>query len=399
MSKKSRKNSSHINTDKLSLEFSSYLAYLQLMLSLDPGEGNITNPIVNSSLNEVIDFYKTTNAKGLQAKAPILIKKFEPLINRFKELAPLKAPLDIIAKDFNSLCAENRELYSFGIEYGWLDKRMDCSRMGFPKDIPWHTRLGIGHHAGKINIEERFLIHDAFFMLESAEESFANMNNYVEELKKQGKANVSDDINKLSLANSDVAAYSRLCLISFFSFVEAFVNSVGYDFSIRNSDSLSPEKLEMLNGRRKGRLISTEYKVEKFPSIIRADKKSPIIISDIAQIKEPFKTFFEETKLIRDSSVHYSPMKEAIWRKPLEWLENARLTSKLCIDVAREFWKACYPKQNQPHYLEELDYQQHLELARERLKTKNDMAFQLHERQNANQPYFRDSIIGDKNVR
>src|SRR5687768_4926946 len=108
-----------MDVDELSRDFANHLAYLQLMTSLEPGEGNITNPTINAGLNEVLDFYKTTNEEGILSKAPELIKTFQPLIERFKSIAPLKVSLDQIATDFNSLFANNKEVYSYGIEYGW----------------------------------------------------------------------------------------------------------------------------------------------------------------------------------------------------------------------------------------------------------------------------------------
>ena len=152
------------------------------------------------------------------------------MIERFKSIAPLKVSLNQVATDFNSLFANNKDVYSFGLEYKWLHERMDCSRMGFPNDLPWHTRIGIGHHAGRFSVEERFLLHDAFSMLASAEEAFINMNEIARKIDKQGQDSIPINLDGVYLANSDVAAYSRLCLISFFSFIEAFVNSIGYDF-------------------------------------------------------------------------------------------------------------------------------------------------------------------------
>jgi hypothetical protein len=360
-----------MDVDELSRSFANHLAYLHLMTSLEPGEGNITNPTIKDGLNGALDFYKTTNEEELLSKAPKLIKSFQPLIDRFTSVAPLKVTLEQVATDFNSLFAENKEVYSYGIEYGWLHERMDCSHMGLPNDLPWHTRIGIGHHAGRISVEELFLLHDAFFMLSSAEETFANMNEVAGKVDKQPGINLG--LNELYLANSNVAAYSRLCVVSFFSFVEAFVNSVGYNFYLQNQNLLSSSEIEILHGKKKGSFVSLEYKIEKFPSIIRVDKKSPIITLDSAQIKEPFKSLVQRIKQIRDASVHFAPSKEEIWRKPLDWLENARSASKLCTEVAKEFWKACYPNKNQPKYLDDLAYDQLLESADSRLKAKNDI--------------------------
>ena len=363
-----------MDIDEISRELSSRLAYLQLMSSLD---GTIKQPDVKTGLTDSWNFYRGTNATQLQSVGPRLIETLEPAINDYVSVAPPKTSIESIASDFNSLCGADKDLFSSGIEYRWLDERMDCSRMGLPRDLPWHARIGIGYHAGRASVEEEFLLRDAFFMLESAEESFAAMHAYAGTLTQTDAGGLPEPPKSLLLANYNVAAFSRLCIISFFSFIEAYVNSVGYDFRLRNHSRLTPEQNEMLIGRKKGRLISVEYKIEKFPSIIRADGRSPIVISDPAQLRDPFATFVQKVKTTRDSAVHYSPVKEAIWLGPSDWLGQARSASKLCVEVARAFWTACYPAREKPQYLNGLDYQAHVATAKERIKAKNDMRSHL----------------------
>ena len=156
--------------DRISQELANHLAYIQLMSSLEPGEGNITGSMVNTGLRDIVDFYQNSNSKELKAKAPRLIKALEPMVNRYRTNVPLKVQFETITNDFNALCASNRELYSFGIEFQWLDERMDCTKMGLPEDLPWHARIGLGHHSGLVAIEEEFLLRDAFYLLEFAED-------------------------------------------------------------------------------------------------------------------------------------------------------------------------------------------------------------------------------------
>jgi len=349
-----------------------YLPYLQLMTSLDPTECGIINQEVKNSLIEAWDFLKTANAKELINKGPKLITSLKKLVEKYEEFARPKLPLEKISEEFNDLCSKNKEIYSYGLEYGWLQKVMDCSNMGFPEDLPFHARIGLGHHAEFGNVEEEFLLRDAFFMLALAEEAYENMHTYSKYWKESNKPNDIELVNRiLGTANQNVATYYRLSILSFFSFVEAFVNSVGYDFSLRNKGILSPKEIEILHGTKKGRYLSLKYKIEKFPSIIRSDKKTPIILSDSKQIKEPFKTFIKNVKEIRDSSVHYSPKKEAIWRKPDDWIDKDKATSKLCLEVSLEFWKACYPDRKRPQYLNKLDRGKHINIARKRLKLRD----------------------------
>ena len=342
------------------------------MTSLNLPKAVIINKNIKNTLIEAWDFFRTSNDKDFIRKGPKLVTLLEDLINHYKNLAKPKVSLERISEEFNDLCKKNKEIYSWGLEYGWLQSIMDCSKMGFPQDLPFHARIGLGHHAGFGSVEEEFLLRDAFFMLALAEEAYKNMHTYHKHWKESHKSNNPELVNRLfGVMNQNVATYSRLCILSFFSFVESFLNSVGHDFSLRNKDILSPKNVEMLHGQKKGKYLSSEYKIEKFPSIIRPDKKTPIILSDSKQIKEPFKRFFKQIKEIRDSSVHHSPEKEAIWRKPDDWIERARSSSKLCLEVSLEFWKACYPDRKNPQYLNGLDYDKHIDIGRNRLKLRD----------------------------
>lgn len=349
-----------------------YLPYVQLMTSLNLPKAVIIKKDIKNSLIEAWDFLRTANDQDIIIKGPKLITLLEDLVNHYKNFAKPKKTLERISEEFNDICSKNKEIYSWGLEYGWLQRVMDCSNMGFPKDLPFHARIGLGHHAGFGSVEEEFLLRDAFFMLALSEEAYKNMHTYHKHWKESNKFKDPELVNRLfGIMNQNVATYSRLCILSFFSFVESFVNSIGYDFSLRNKDILSPKDIEILHGQKKGRYLSLEYKIEKFPSIIRPDKKTPIILSDAKQIKEPFKRFFKHIKEIRDSSVHYSPEKEAIWRKPKDWIKRAGSSSKLCLEVSLEFWRACYPDRKKPQYLNGLDYDKHIDISRKRLKLRD----------------------------
>jgi hypothetical protein len=146
--------------------------------------------------------------------------------------------------------------------------------------------------------------------------------------------------------------------LNLYSFVECFINSVGFDFYLRNQIRLNEKEKEILQGENNGRYLSLEYKMEKFHQIIRDDKKQVFCLSDAKQIKEPFLTFFDECKGIRDAAMHYSPNKDAIWLKPTDWAERAEKYSQTVIQVAQIFWNACYPLRNYPFYLRNLDYKE-----------------------------------------
>lgn len=160
--------------------------------------------------------------------------------------------------------------------------------------------------------------------------------------------------SRLSALNGEVCRYSRLCVLNSAAFVEAFVNSIGWTEAELRTDIDSGTR-EELRGTKANRYISLEKKLEIYPKLIRLDGKSPIILSDEKQKKEPFISFLNETKELRDSSMHNSPGKAQIWLPPQKWLEFAQRSVKNSLGVAKEFWKACYPDREFPTYLEQLN--------------------------------------------
>jgi len=166
--------------------------------------------------------------------------------------------------------------------------------------------------------------------------------------------------------HSAVCTYSRLGLITASAFVETFVNSVGWNEAATRSDLTEQERSE-LQGMRKNRYLSLESKLERIPRIIREDKKSPIVLSDKKQMREPFISFLEATKQVRDSSMHYAPGKVPIVLPPQEWLTLVESAVQHAVAVACEFWSACYPGRRYPMYLAGLDYNGLFQEARDRL--------------------------------
>jgi hypothetical protein len=88
--------------------------------------------------------------------------------------------------------------------------------------------------------------------------------------------------------------------------------------------------------------------------------------------------YFDYYEQLRNSSVHYSPLKEQIWHKPEDWLEKARTFSSLSLHVGLEFWKAC--SQNEPQYLGKLDYDKHYILAKERAMRIQEIELEFHKK-------------------
>jgi hypothetical protein len=165
--------------------------------------------------------------------------------NSYKAYFKPKKSQRVIGNEFNNLFLQGESVYSTGLEYGWLEEGMEFVDDNFPKYLPYHAKVGIAGHANRINIEEEFLLRDAFYMLCMAEKVYQDM--YKEYYKyKESKRDIETykEHNKFTDYNQSVATYSRLGIISFYSFAEAFVNSIGYDFYLRNKINLSANEIE-----------------------------------------------------------------------------------------------------------------------------------------------------------
>ena len=178
--------------------------------------------------------------------------------------------------------------------------------------------------------------------------------------------------------NYEVAVNSRLTILSFYSFIECLVNSIGHDYCLRNHENINPKQQEILNGVKNKGYLSLKSKIENFQKIIRKDKKVIINTTDEKQIKEPFKSFFEKYEDLRNSSVHYSPKKARIWLKPQDWIKKANDFSKISMEVGLLFWKSCYPDLTEPDYIGRLDFNYLYNIAKKKSETIKNIEKQLY---------------------
>ena len=273
---------------------------------------------------------------------------------------------EAVGRDFIRL-SENYDVWRYGITYGWLLERFELPLIGLPSDLPAHARIGIGHHAGSASTEEVALLDDAFFLL--ALTCAANDRMMAEGSKVSKPLTVEEMIpvhKALTRLNMNVATYARSTVLTSVAFVESFVNSIGSHAAATNS-GLDPAVAEQLHGTRKGRYLSLEYKLEKYPSLIRTDGRGPLQVIDEVQRKEPFRRFLAEAKEVRDASMHFGPSKAPIVCTPQEWMKRAEEALDDAVGVAQAFWVACYPTAGQPDYLSRLDAETFREHARLRM--------------------------------
>ena len=134
-------------------------------------------------------------------------------------------------------------------------------------------------HAGKVTVEEITLLGDAFFLLIHARNTSESMITAANSDGSYSKPKANPQIyGRIAALNSSVCTYSRLGVLTAVAFVEAFVNSVGWN-EASNPQRSEQERLE-LQGIHKGNYLSLEKKLEKFSRIICDDNSTPIILSD-----------------------------------------------------------------------------------------------------------------------
>jgi hypothetical protein len=344
------------------------VVYLQIMGSFVPG-ADFTE--IKEIVTSTHDFIKNSTEEDIKINLPELRNVFSKMTSLFMTKFPLRRELRNITTEFNSFFKTGNEVYSFGLEFGWLDAQMDLSELELYTDTPYHYRIGLAAHKGNGSIEEDFLLKDAFNVLIKAEYYHKLHLDYGSKLKsieenKSKKQFTQELYHQITDIKFEVAAHSRLAIISFYAFVEGFVNSVGHSYLTKNTATLEEWEKELLSGFKKGRFLQLKSKIEKFQTLIRLDKTAKIIVSDDGQIPIGFRHFFEYYEQLRNSAMHYSPIKERIWMRPQDWISKAFEFSKLAMTVSLEFWKACFPDSDGPEYLGKLDYDLHLDKANKR---------------------------------
>jgi hypothetical protein len=348
--------------------------FVRLTTMLVPGNTGvgIFNPSVHASIKAMEEFINQADEKMFIEKGPTLLNILDNIIKVSLKNFPPKKDLAEISLAYNQLLNSDNSIFSYGIPFGWLDTFIDTSNF-FNSDIPYQARIGTGFHAGNWSLEEMFLLDDGFFFLLCAEIELETLNDIKDKIiESENKGYPDENIYYEARAiNLNTCSYARNSIVNLYSFIECFVNSIGYDFFLRNETRLSEDEKELLQGRKKSNYVSLEYKVEKFHQLIRTDHKQVLCISDLKQIREPFKTFFTEYKEIRDAAMHYSPNKKSIWIKPTDWVAKAQNNSQLVIEVANEIWKSCYPDKEPPFYLRDLSFQKCYDAAKERINDTN----------------------------
>ncbi len=346
------------------------LNFVRLTSSLLPPDSGcgILNPAVRESYDEAVSFINNANEKQFIEIGPTILNAIDPILKTAIKNFPPKKELHEISNAFNELLKQEPELFSFGIPFYWLDPLIDITNLLDPK-IPYQTRIGTGHHAGKWALEEMYFLDDGFYFLVKSEKELDLLLLFGRKLQESANKGYPSEVAYIQARtiNMNTCSYGRNSILNLYSFIECFMNGVAFDYYLRNKEALNAQEIETLHGKKKGGFVSLEYKLEKYPAIIRQDKKQVLYVTDPKQLKEPFRTLIRECKGLRDSSMHFAPNKEAVWRKPTDWVEKARKYSNTIMQSAQSFWTACYPNKGFPFYLRNLNYEKCYEGAEKRL--------------------------------
>jgi hypothetical protein len=328
-------------------------AYAGLQLGLEPGEGGARNAEIRGALNAVGEFIRISSSQDLRVRGGELEAFLLKVTKPRKHLNPRRSPTSI-GRDLINL-GKAQDIWRYGISYGWLAQQFEPPILALPIDLPAHSKIGLGHHAGSVAIEEVTLLDDAFLLLTLTHRAYDHMISTSQCLDEPRTARQAQVVHEtLTELNMNVGTFARLTVVTISAFVESFINSVGANEAFRRP-TLNPGISEQLNGMRKGRFLALEFKIERFPALIRPDGLSPLRVLDEKQRIDPFRRFLAETKGVRDAAMHFGPSKEAIICTPQEWVRRAENAVADALGVAQEFWVACYPNSGTPAYLYDFD--------------------------------------------
>jgi hypothetical protein len=326
-------------------------AYLELVTSLT---GVLTrDAAVEEALGSMAVAADSASDGTMERAVQAMVPDIDALLQSTHERIPPRRNWWEIADDYWMLCRSCPETFSHGLNYGWLAARFDCSSLGIPDDFPYHGRIGVGHHAGCAAVEDAILLSDGYFLLAKTEEAHARL---MDTKRSAEKLPDSYDLRQwLSTLNSNLCAFARLTVSTFYSFVECFVNSVAEDFLAREPCA-NPDQRSVLSGRGgRGRRHLLEYKLEVYPGVIRGDNQRRAVVSNSGRLVEPYSKFRSHLKELRDAATCFAQHRCPIRRPPAEWVVDARRAAATCVRVARGYWESCFPKRGLPAYLWRLD--------------------------------------------
>jgi hypothetical protein len=161
-----------------------------------------------------------------------------------------------------------------------------------------------------------------------------------------------DEVRKhIADLNTGAAFHRRMCVLSCFNLIEAYLNGIAWDFTESHDISgLSKNKQDVLTSWRAKFLD----KVVKIPEIVAQKSPGPLSLD-----KDPLKTFKEIIKPFRDSIVHASPFSapakfggyDKLSKVYELTLQTTRTTVDLTLDIIGQIHQFLASGGNSPKWL------------------------------------------------
>jgi hypothetical protein len=168
---------------------------------------------------------------------------------------------------------------------------------GILRGAPRHSTIAISPWGLQTEYPELHLVRDMAVAFSSA----FTLDAEIKEYQGTSWAEAKQDEARKHIADlrTRAAFHRRMCVLSCFNLIEAYINGIAWDFTESHDISiLSKNKQDVLTSGQ----ASILDKVVKVPEIVMDKSPGPL-----TQDKDPLKTFKEIIKPFRDSIVHASP--------------------------------------------------------------------------------------------
>jgi len=220
---------------------------------------------------------------------------------------------------------------------------------GILRGAPRHSTIAISPWGLQTEYPELHLVRDMAVAFNSA----VTLDAEIKEHQGTSWSEAKQDEARKHIADLHTrdAFHRRMCVLSCFNLIEAYINGVAWDFTESHDISgLSKNKQDVLTSGQ----TSILDKVVKIPEIVTGKSPGPL-----TQDKDPLKTFKEIIKPFRDSIVHASPFSaparfggyDKLSKVYELTLQTARSTIDLTVDIIGRIHRFLGGNGNFPQWL------------------------------------------------
>jgi hypothetical protein len=221
---------------------------------------------------------------------------------------------------------------------------------GVLRGAPRHSTIAISPWGLQTEYPEMHLVRDMAVALNSALALDAEIKQHEGSPWATAKR---DEVRKHIIADLQTRAafHRRMCVLSCFNLIEAYINGIAWDFTQSHDiSSLSKNKQDVLTSGQ----ASILDKVVKIPEIVTG-----LIPGPLSPDTDPLKTFKETIKPFRDSIVHASPFSaqarfggyDKLSRVYELTLQTARNTVDFTVDIIGRIHRFLGSNGNAPKWL------------------------------------------------